>query len=63
MPRVLPVPENALAAAGARTEARRAALEEIDQGWCPAWDTGWQRCFRLIQNLLQDGTRTSSTEP
>ncbi|WP_331750639.1 helicase associated domain-containing protein [Streptomyces sp. NBC_00046] len=43
----LPVPSNA----GAMTEARRAALEEIDPGWCP----GWQRCFRLVQNLLQDG--------
>ncbi|MET9662354.1 Helicase associated domain protein [Streptomyces sp. NPDC006510] len=41
--------------AGALTEARRAALEEIDPGWCPAWDTGWQRCFRLVQNLLQNG--------
>ncbi|MFB8039074.1 Helicase associated domain protein [Streptomyces sp. NPDC056004] len=41
--------------AGALTEARRAALDEIDPGWCPVWDTGWQRCFRLIQNLLQDG--------
>ncbi|WP_331749467.1 Helicase associated domain protein (plasmid) [Streptomyces sp. NBC_00984] len=41
--------------AGALTEARRAALEEIDPGWCPVWDTGWQRCFRLIQNLLQNG--------
>ncbi|MFE7111411.1 Helicase associated domain protein [Streptomyces sp. NPDC057575] len=40
---------------GAMTEARRAALEEIDPGWCPAWDTGWQRCFRLVQNLLQNG--------
>ncbi|MFE7477007.1 hypothetical protein ACFU98_39055 [Streptomyces sp. NPDC057575] len=25
-----------------------------DLGWCPVWDTGWQRCFRLTQNLLQD---------
>ncbi|WP_371098889.1 DEAD/DEAH box helicase [Streptomyces sanglieri] len=41
--------------AGALTEARREALEEIDPGWCPVWDTGWQRCFRLAQNLLQDG--------
>ncbi|MFE2937346.1 Helicase associated domain protein [Streptomyces sp. NPDC059278] len=40
---------------GALTEARRAALEEIDPGWCPVWDAGWQRCFRLAQNLLQDG--------
>ncbi|MFG3533207.1 Helicase associated domain protein [Streptomyces sp. NPDC047917] len=41
--------------AGALTEARRVALEEIDPGWCPVWDTGWQRCFRLAQNLLQNG--------
>ncbi|MES9511759.1 helicase associated domain-containing protein [Streptomyces sp. NPDC000609] len=41
--------------AGALTEARRVALEEIDPGWCPVWDAGWQRCFRLVQNLLQDG--------
>ncbi|MGY3056263.1 hypothetical protein ACVWZD_000951, partial [Streptomyces sp. TE3672] len=41
--------------AGALTEARREALEEIDPGWCPAWDTGWQRCFRLTQNLIQGG--------
>lgn len=47
----LPVPSSA----GALTEARRAALDEIDPGWCPVWDTGWQRCFRLTQNLLQDG--------
>ncbi|MCX5426184.1 helicase associated domain-containing protein [Streptomyces sp. NBC_00257] len=47
----LPVPSSA----GALTEARRAALEEIDPGWCPVWDTGWQRCFRLTQNLLQNG--------
>ncbi|MGW8881568.1 Helicase associated domain protein [Streptomyces mirabilis] len=40
---------------GALTEARRAALEEIDPGWCPVWDAGWQRCFRLVQNLLQNG--------
>ncbi|MCX4734513.1 helicase associated domain-containing protein [Streptomyces sp. NBC_01363] len=46
----LPVPTSA----GALTEARRAALEEIDPGWCPVWDTGWQRCFRLTQNLLQN---------
>ncbi|MGW2089957.1 Helicase associated domain protein [Streptomyces sp. NPDC001880] len=41
--------------AGALTEARRTALEDIDPGWCPVWDTGWQRCFRLIQSLLEDG--------
>ncbi|MEU8548998.1 Helicase associated domain protein [Streptomyces roseoverticillatus] len=39
----------------ALTQARREALEEIDPGWCPVWDTGWQRCFRLTQARLQDG--------
>ncbi|MFF4053915.1 helicase associated domain-containing protein [Streptomyces chartreusis] len=23
------------------------ALDEIDPGWCPAWEIGWQRCYRL----------------
>ncbi|MFC0602918.1 DEAD/DEAH box helicase [Streptomyces palmae] len=41
--------------AKALTEARREALEEIDPGWCPAWDTGWQRCFRLAQAHVQGG--------
>ncbi|WP_341356112.1 helicase associated domain-containing protein [Streptomyces mobaraensis] len=39
----------------ALTEARREALEEIDPGWCPAWDVGWQRCFRLAQAHVGDG--------
>ncbi|WP_424863750.1 helicase associated domain-containing protein [Streptomyces sp. MMS24-I29] len=26
-------------------------------GWCPAWGTTWQRCYRLVHNRLQaDGT-------
>ncbi|MFD7623964.1 hypothetical protein [Streptomyces sp. NPDC059802] len=26
-------------------------------GWCPVWDTGWQRCYRLVQNHVKaDGT-------
>ncbi|MFI0743447.1 Helicase associated domain protein [Streptomyces sp. NPDC021100] len=39
----------------ALTEARREALEEIDPGWCPAWDAGWQRCFRLAQAQVEAG--------
>ncbi|WP_317868946.1 hypothetical protein [Streptomyces sp. Wh19] len=35
------------------TEARRDELDAIDPGWCPAWDTGWQRCYRLVQNHVQ----------
>ncbi|MGW2602092.1 helicase associated domain-containing protein [Streptomyces klenkii] len=41
--------------AKALTQARREALDEIDPGWCPVWDTGWQRCFRLAQAHIQDG--------
>ncbi|MFE5030264.1 Helicase associated domain protein, partial [Streptomyces sp. NPDC056656] len=33
-------------------ESRQDALDAIDPGWCPAWDTGWQRCFRLAKNHL-----------
>ncbi|WP_323185136.1 Helicase associated domain protein [Streptomyces sp. NBC_00305] len=47
----LPVPS----AAGAMTEARRDELDAIDPGWCPAWDTGWQRCYRLVQIHVQAG--------
>ncbi|MEU8894160.1 Helicase associated domain protein [Streptomyces sp. NPDC048442] len=41
--------------AGALTEKRRDALDEIDPGWCPAWDTSWQRRLRLTQQHLKDG--------
>ncbi|WP_240351014.1 helicase associated domain-containing protein [Streptomyces olivoreticuli] len=41
--------------AKALTEARREALEEIDPGWCPVWDAGWQRCFRLTQAHVEGG--------
>lgn len=36
-------------AAGALAESRREALDDIDPGWCPVWDVGWQRAFRLVQ--------------
>ncbi|MEU0629275.1 helicase associated domain-containing protein [Streptomyces sp. NPDC005989] len=39
------------------TEARRDELDAIDPGWCRVWDTGWQRCYRLVQNhVLAGGT-------
>ncbi|MFG2631290.1 Helicase associated domain protein [Streptomyces sp. NPDC048473] len=41
--------------AGALAQARREALEEIDPGWCPVWDTGWQRCFCLVHAHVQGG--------
>ncbi|WP_326763461.1 helicase associated domain-containing protein [Streptomyces sp. NBC_01591] len=42
-------------AAGAMAEARQDELDAIDPGWCPAWYTGWQRCYRLVQDHIQAG--------
>ncbi|MFJ8827714.1 Helicase associated domain protein [Streptomyces sp. NPDC102467] len=41
--------------AGALTEERRRQLDEVDPGWCPAWDSGWQRCLRLVQAHVAGG--------
>ncbi|MEU9038419.1 Helicase associated domain protein [Streptomyces sp. NPDC048352] len=40
---------------GALPQERREALEEIDPSWCPAWDIGWQRAFRLTRAHLDAG--------
>ncbi|RAJ70637.1 MULTISPECIES: helicase associated domain-containing protein [unclassified Streptomyces] len=37
------------------SESRQDALDAIDPGWCPVWDTGWQRYYRLAKNHLDDG--------
>ncbi|WP_055557216.1 hypothetical protein [Streptomyces kanamyceticus] len=37
------------------SQERRDALDEIDPGWSPVWNAGWQRCLRLVQNRLKDG--------
>ncbi|MER5616857.1 hypothetical protein [Streptomyces sp. NPDC002215] len=42
-------------AAGAMAQARQDELDAIDPGWCPAWDTGWHWCYRLVQNHVQAG--------
>ncbi|MEU9763936.1 helicase associated domain-containing protein [Streptomyces sp. NPDC047987] len=42
-------------AAGAMAQARQNELDAIDPGWCPAWDTTWQRCYRLAHNHVQAG--------
>ncbi|MFE5711983.1 Helicase associated domain protein [Streptomyces sp. NPDC056501] len=34
---------------------RRAALAEIDPGWCPEWSIDWQRAFRLAQHHVSAG--------
>ncbi|MFJ8828251.1 Helicase associated domain protein [Streptomyces sp. NPDC102467] len=36
-------------------ESRQDALDAIDPGWAPAWDTAWQRCYRLSKNHLDAG--------
>ncbi|WP_329583334.1 DEAD/DEAH box helicase [Streptomyces sp. NBC_01361] len=37
------------------SESRQDALDAIDPGWCPAWDTAWQRCYRLAKNHIDAG--------
>ncbi|MFF3487312.1 Helicase associated domain protein [Streptomyces sp. NPDC002701] len=39
--------ETGVSYAGELSEARQEALAEVDPGWCPAWEVGWQRCYRL----------------
>ncbi len=41
--------------AGALTEARRTALEQIDPWWCPPWPLAWQRTFRTAQAHIHNG--------
>ncbi len=41
--------------AGELSKSRLEALEAIDPGWCPVWDIGWQRCFRLTRAHVDAG--------
>ncbi|MER5618757.1 helicase associated domain-containing protein [Streptomyces sp. NPDC002215] len=36
-------------------QARQNELDATDPGWCPVWDTAWQRCYRLVHNHVQAG--------
>ncbi|QQM38063.1 Helicase associated domain protein [Streptomyces liliifuscus] len=47
--------ETGIPSTGELPESRMEALEAIDPGWCPAWEIGWQRCFRLTLTHLRAG--------
>ncbi|MFF1480686.1 Helicase associated domain protein [Streptomyces sp. NPDC058301] len=48
-------------AAGAMPLARLEALDDIDPGWCPTWDTGWQRNFQLTKIHIDAGAPLPTT--
>jgi hypothetical protein len=41
--------------AGELSEARQDALAEVDPGWSPAWEIGWQRNYRLALAHVKAG--------
>ncbi|MFD3307166.1 Helicase associated domain protein [Streptomyces sp. NPDC058694] len=47
--------ETGIPSSGELPESRMEALDAIDPGWCPAWEIGWQRCFRLTLTHLRAG--------
>ncbi|WP_409240587.1 Helicase associated domain protein [Streptomyces sp. PA5.6] len=42
-------------AARAMTTERLDALDDVDPGWCPVWDAGWQRHFQLTKTHRDAG--------
>ncbi|WP_437022888.1 hypothetical protein [Streptomyces sp. enrichment culture] len=47
--------ETDISYAGELSEARMEALSEIDPGWAPEWEIGWQRAYRLTLAHVQAG--------
>ncbi|MFE2581270.1 Helicase associated domain protein [Streptomyces sp. NPDC059378] len=41
--------------AGELPESRAEALADLDPGWCPAWEIGWQRSYRLALAHVKAG--------
>ncbi|MFE1292182.1 Helicase associated domain protein [Streptomyces sp. NPDC058751] len=41
--------------AGELPESRAEALADLDPGWCPAWEIGWQRSYRLVLAHVKAG--------
>ncbi|GAA2773212.1 helicase associated domain-containing protein [Kitasatospora cinereorecta] len=42
---------------------RKAALDEIDPAWCPAWSVEWQRCFALAWRHVKAGGTLAGAAP
>ncbi|MFF2149418.1 helicase associated domain-containing protein [Kitasatospora sp. NPDC058190] len=55
--------EQGLDWAGVLTADRKAALDEIDPAWCPAWSVEWQRCFALVWRHIKDGGALAGAAP
>lgn len=47
--------ESGVPAAGELSAGRMEALADVDPGWCPVWEIGWQRCYRLTLAHVQTG--------
>ncbi|MFJ6393910.1 Helicase associated domain protein [Streptomyces sp. NPDC091972] len=47
--------EEGVSYAGELSESRMEALNEIDPGWAPEWEIGWQRSYRLLLAHVKAG--------
>ncbi|MFG3026912.1 Helicase associated domain protein, partial [Streptomyces sp. NPDC048254] len=47
--------ETGVSYTGELPEARMEALADLDPGWCPAWEIGWQRAYRLTLAHVKAG--------
>ncbi|MGY4983736.1 Helicase associated domain protein [Streptomyces sp. 900105755] len=47
--------ETGLSYAGELSQARMEALADLDPGWCPVWEIGWQRSYRLVLAHVKAG--------